>query len=80
MWETGVALAGMCVREGKEGVQTGLGELGRFFFLHTSESMQARTLLAGGGRGGESGEEGMGERRRKKTKKNTYIYIRRADS
>lgn len=25
-WEVGVALVGMCVREGKEGVQTGLGE------------------------------------------------------
>ena len=26
-WEVGIALAGMCVREGKEGVQTHLGEL-----------------------------------------------------
>lgn len=26
-WEGAVAVAGMCVREGKEGVQTGLGEL-----------------------------------------------------
>lgn len=25
-WEVGVALAGMCVRESKEGVQTQLGE------------------------------------------------------
>ena len=27
-WEVGVALVGMCVKGGMEGVQTGLGELG----------------------------------------------------
>ena len=52
-WENGVALVGMCVREGMQGVQTRLGELGVLVFF-------GKRVLGGGGGGIGKGSKGKG--------------------
>ena len=47
LWEVGVTLVGKCVRAGKEGVQTKLGEYSKILVRYTDVSWFASVLRGG---------------------------------